>query len=269
MPATAQFLTTTDLPALNQLQPPAWDNIIPDFAHYIESPYCTPLKISWQGKIVAIGTTIAHTDTIWLAKIIVDTNYRNRGLGTAITQALIDSIDRNRYETTYLIATDMGYPVYQKMGFVVETTYTIGTGTYLEPKATLSSANIIPFEPQHYRGLLELDQQMSGEDRGYILSNALQQAQVYIKNNRVCGFYLPALYNGLIVANEKNIGIELMKIRLQKDNYAIFPTENQVALSFVQQLGFQTRQHSPRMFLGKHRTWQPQQLFNRIGGQLG
>jgi GNAT superfamily N-acetyltransferase len=55
--------------------------------------------------------------------IIVHPDHRGRGYGKAITQALLDRIDRTRYRTVYLDATDMGFPVYQSLGFVEEVRY--------------------------------------------------------------------------------------------------------------------------------------------------
>ena len=86
---------------------------------------CFPFKASIENKIVGIGTTILHHETAWLAHIIVHPEYRNRGIGKMITQALVDHSYSKGRKTIYLIATELGLPVYRRLGFESETEYTI------------------------------------------------------------------------------------------------------------------------------------------------
>jgi hypothetical protein len=80
---------------------------------------------------------------------------------------------------------------------------------------------------------------------------------------------MPTLADGLIVANTPNAGIELIKQRLQTNDFAALPINNTLAIHFLEQQNWQIYRTSKRMFLGGKRTWQPQNLYNRINGQLG
>ncbi|MEZ4822611.1 MAG: GNAT family N-acetyltransferase [Ignavibacteria bacterium] len=118
-----QPLRHSDIGQLKELQPPDWNDIAPHFKYYIDSPYSNPVKIVSENKITGIGTTIKNKDSAWLAHIIVHPEYRNKGLGKKITDALVKSIDRRKYKTIYLIATKLGYPVYLKSRFELEGEY--------------------------------------------------------------------------------------------------------------------------------------------------
>src|SRR6476660_665890 len=112
-------LENVDIDLLKALQPETWTDIRPYFYYYSASNFCRPLKICENAKVIAVGTNIQHQDSAWLAHIIVHPEYRNRGLGREMASALIDNLDTKRFSTIYLDATDMGYPVYRKLGFEV------------------------------------------------------------------------------------------------------------------------------------------------------
>jgi len=112
-----------DLEQLPYLQPADWGDLMPRFRYFIDSPFCKPIKIEEQGQVIAIGASMFHKDTVWLACIVVHPDHRKKGLGATITQDLISDVDSNVYPTIYLDATDFGYPVYKKLGFEVETEY--------------------------------------------------------------------------------------------------------------------------------------------------
>src|SRR5689334_22721457 len=101
-----------DLEHLPAVQPADWGDLRPRFKYFAETPFCHPIKGSVDGQMVAVGTTIYHADTVWLACIITHPQFRNMGLGKKMTEQLLESIDRDRYTTVYLDATELGFPVY-------------------------------------------------------------------------------------------------------------------------------------------------------------
>src|SRR5665648_764683 len=81
-----QFETVTidDLDEIRNLQPQDWSDIIPEFEFYIQSSFCSPIKTKIDDKIVGIGASIIFKNTSWIAHIIVDSEYRNKGIGAQI-----------------------------------------------------------------------------------------------------------------------------------------------------------------------------------------
>ncbi len=265
-PLEIKQLEHTDLAAMKALQPPDWTDISDSVLFYLNSEYCFPLKLVLDGQVAGIGTTIFLEDTVWLAHIIVHPDHRNKGLGRGITQALIDSVDRKKYKTICLIATDLGAAVYRKLGFVSETSYSFfkeGTREYeIHP-------NIIPYTEIIKADLLALDREASGEDRSRFLLEHMQGALVFMDSNKLEGFYLPAIRDGLIIAQNANAGLELMKRRLKDLPFAILPDTNTAAITFLKENGFIEFRKAKRMRLGEEREWRPEYYFNRISGQLG
>ncbi|MCB0726794.1 MAG: GNAT family N-acetyltransferase [Ignavibacteriae bacterium] len=263
-----QPLRHSDIGQLKELQPPDWNDITPHFKYYIDSPYSNPVKIVSENKITGIGTTIKNKDSAWLAHIIVHPEYRNKGLGKKITDALVKSIDRRKYKTIYLIATKLGYPVYLKSGFELEGEYAhfnIEPGKY---KSNISP-NIIPFKEIHRTQILKLDQFVTGEFREIRLSKHILNSFVFFQNGKVSGVYFPTLADGMIIADSDVAGIELIKLRMMEKENAIFPKENKTAFDFYRKADFKLIQYSKRMILGKKRIRHPRNMFNRISGGLG
>ncbi len=253
---------------LTELQPPDWSDITPHIKYYIDSPYCDPIKIVSENKIAGIGSTLKHTDSAWLAHIIVHPEYRNRGIGKMITDALVKSLDRRKYKTIYLIATELGYPVYLKSGFEIETEYAdFDAGSGL-PDYKLSSS-IIPFNENHRSEVLKLDKFVTGENRLNRLDEHIQNSSVYVSNGKVCGAYFPKFGEGLIIAYEEEAGIELMKLRLQKMKNAFFPADNKAAFEFYSRGNFKLDKYSKRMRLGKKKKLHLENMYNRVSGQIG
>lgn len=260
-------LTRNDLVHIPELQPPDWSDILPFIDFYTRSACCFPFKAVIDGRMAGIGTAIAHGETGWLGHIIVHPGFRNRGIGGAITQHLVDVLHARGCATLYLVATDLGAPVYERAGFETETEYLFFKE--IKPGRKPAAGLIVPFRKEHWRPLIEMDRQVSGEDRTVHIASCLDDAQVYMQGDRLEGFYLPALGDGLIVAATSQAGLACMDLRLQAKDSAIFPADNTAAARFLQAQGYTVHRRARRMRLGATRPWQPEALYNRIGGNLG
>jgi len=97
----------------------------------------------------------------------------------------------------------------------------------------------------------------------------LSNAEVYAENNKVIGFYLPDLKEGLIYADTDEAGLELMKLKYTKVDKAVLPSDNIAGIEFLQQNGFTETRKGTRMILGNDLDWNPKKIFGRIGGNLG
>ncbi|MEO6288778.1 MAG: GNAT family N-acetyltransferase [Ginsengibacter sp.] len=227
-----------------------------------------PIKLIVDEKIAGIGTAINNNDVAWLGHIIVHPDSRNQGIGKLITQFLVDISQAKNCGTIYLIATDLGEPVYKKIGFETETEYLFFKD--IKPNQSwTTSKNIIAFTNDFRSQIANLDKRVSGEDRLINLAQYLEGGFVYQENNIVEGFYLPALGEGLIIANTNLPGQELMKFRLATRDDAVFPVDNLSATELMRQYNLKEFRRAKRMRLGTKRTWQPASIYNRIGGHLG
>jgi len=258
----------SDLIYLNNLRPEGWADISPAFEFYLKSHQAHPIKVLDEDIIVGLGAAVVHNEVAWLAHIIVHPKWRNQGIGSLITNTLIQDAHKHGCNTLSLIATDMGAPVYAKLGFETETEYLFYKD--IEADSTWEiPADVIVCDEQHCSQIIDMDLHVSGEERQYLLKPHLADAYVFARNGKVEGYYLPSLGEGLINAQSTEAGIELMKLRLQTHNNAAFPIENKVMSAFFVQLGCQPFKQAKRMVLGPKRNWQGTQMYNRIGGNLG
>jgi GNAT superfamily N-acetyltransferase len=110
-------LTYSDIDKISHLQPEGWPEITHAFQFYCNHDFCNPVKMTIDNEIVGIGNSILFDKTAWLAHIIVNSDHRNRGIGYKIVDSLIEDIKTRGIETSLLIATELGEPVYIKAGF--------------------------------------------------------------------------------------------------------------------------------------------------------
>jgi len=257
-----------DTAGLAVLQPEGWGDIVEPFRYNVASPLCQPLKAVIDGAIAGVGTSILNGSTAWLAQIIVHPQYRGRGIGTAITKALIDGLDNSIYKTILLDATDAGYAVYCKLGFKVIAEHYHFTGTRYNGPLHRPDA-VLPLVPAYREDVLALDSLASGEDRSAILLEHMAASVLYMADGRVAGAYFPGLHKGLVIAHDARAGIELMKLRLMEKDSCMVPSGNSAVSTFLQSIGYTLVSTSRRMSLGADINWRPDMIYNVTGGARG
>jgi GNAT superfamily N-acetyltransferase len=261
-------LLHSDLIHIPSLQPEGWYNIQPIHAFYTSVDFCFPLKLMIDGRMAGIGTGIVHGDVAWLGHIIVHPDFRNRGLGGIITKALVEQMHAKNCKTIYLIATELGEPVYKKIGFETETEY-VFFKDLVKNIDWNPSAEVIPYNPSHKDQIIEIDRFVSGENRMVHLERFLSNGFVHMTDDIVNGFYLPDFGDGVILATKLNAGLDLMRLRLAAKDNASFPIDNVDALRFMRDNNFQEFRKAKRMRLGPERELNLQFVYNRIGGNVG
>jgi N-acetylglutamate synthase-like GNAT family acetyltransferase len=258
-----------DLNEIRNLQPAGWPDIVPEFEFYIDSKYCHPILTRADTKIVGIGALIIFDKTCWMAHVIVDEVYRKRGVGYKIVEELLDQLHNYSIDTCLLIATELGKPTYQKVGFRIVSEYYYLNREKQWPNFTIPK-NVTSFKEDYYSMIICLDKKISGENREALLSEHIKNSTVYIEDNIIKGYYLPGLEEGLILADTIEAGIELMKVKYSKIDKAVIPSENTAGIEFLKQNGFvEIRTKGTRMILGKDIDWKPEKIFSRIGGNFG
>ena len=262
-----QALKDDDLPAITNIQPEGWPPVIHSISFYCSSPFCFPLKATIDGKLVGTGTAIIFGQTAWLAHIIVHKDYRNSGIGSAITQSLVTLIRQTPCGTILLIATALGEPIYRKSGFEVQEQYVFMDDGALP--ATLNSSHILPYDPSFRKQVLELDVKVSGERREVLLAAHWENALMWIDDGTLYGYFLPTLGEGLIVATHPVAAEELMRSRYGTNKMFCLPESNESGVAFLANHGYKVYRKASRMILGKKIAWNGNNIYSRIGGNLG
>ena len=265
-------LEERDLKFLREITPPDWGDITSVYRDNFSQEYFYPIKMIFEDQIIGVGELILNGKIGWLGNIIVRPEFRNKGLGKLITEKLIEMAWERNCESIYLLATSLGKYVYQKLGFKEN-------GLYLFYQSSLEnvdfevSKNIHPFHENYKNEIFELDHLAMGEDRSKVLSLHLASALVYKESaqDKISGFYIPTLGNGLTICNNTSAGFDFIKKREQLGfDKIVLPEECVETIDFIEKRGYSIcREPATFMYLGKLKTWNPKMVYCRIGGYLG
>ena len=262
-------LSLSDIDSIRQLQPEGWADITDAFKLYCSSGFCHPIKMTLNGAIVGVGNAIFFGHTAWLSHVIVDSNHRKQGVGNKIVDSLLTEIGARGIETSLLIATDLGEPVYVKAGFRKVSDY-----CFFKKESSIIdkqiSDKIQPYRSEFYNDVIQLDAYISGENRETLLTKYIDQSVVFISNKAIEGYYMPNLGEGLVFALTADAGRELMRLKYSTVDHAVIPVENQVGIEILRELGFCERNtKGKRMIFGRDINWRPEMVYGRIGGNMG
>jgi GNAT superfamily N-acetyltransferase len=264
---TLSPVTENNLEEIGTLQPEGWSDIVPHFTYYLCHSFCYPVKITAGQSIVGIGAGISLGDSAWLAHIIVKPEFRKKGIGTTIVRHLCDYLQESGATTLSLIATDLGYPVYKKAGFMVQTEYFF----YEKPgDFTLSlSTQLLKISGDEFEEAFSLDKKITGEERKVLLDDVISTAYVYKENKKITGVYIPDAGEGTIVAHTEEAGTACLGFRLKDHNKCVLPGDNREGIQFLEKNGCKKTAMARRMFMGKELPWNPGKIYNRIAGNCG
>ncbi len=257
-----------DLTNLHFVQPTDWPDITPYFVFYVQNPsFCFPFKMENDCELVGTGVIILNGKSCWLAHIIVRPEYRGKGIGFQITSSLIEMAKQKGCETISLIATNLGRPIYEKLGFMEEDYYLlfdvpdVGLDTFGNSVRDLESPSEIA----------ELDRLVSGEDRIEMLKATFRTGKLFEnKDKEVEGYFLPSLGEGLLYAKNMDAVKALLPYRITEGKNRIgVPEANVEGIDFMKANNFTFKNRIVRMVLGKPLTKQLHMVYSRAGGFYG
>ncbi|MFT4536551.1 MAG: GNAT superfamily N-acetyltransferase [Saprospiraceae bacterium] len=265
-----QILTKSDIPGLNTLPPIDWEFDFEQFLYdYIDEDYFHAFVMIQDGQIVGTGNAFMKNKVAWLANIIIDANYRRKGLGFKMTKHLVDYLISIGCETQILIASSLGKPVYNKVGFRKVSEYHC-----FDSDTNISFPISKPIRLLIAEDLAEvnkLDQEINSENRAHLIGKYYSNGLGYFNSeNKLQGFYLPDFSRGLVLAKDKTAGIELLKLKHSKTGMrTMLPAENKEGIEFLERAGLKKGEKHVRMLLGKNNNWNPQYIYSYASGYCG
>lgn len=264
-------LAASEIAALKGFAPPDWNtDLSSTFRRHYGQPYFHPIVALSEGALVGCANALVQGHTGWLGNIIVRPEYRGRGIGTALTEALVRFLQAKRIAHLVLVATPMGEPIYRKLGFQVVSYYVFfARQTPLPSTGTLVAVR--PMAREDESALFALDKAVTGESRRTFLRRYLDGAWLHSDPaGRLDGYYMPALGTGLIVAANDEAGLSLLRYKVRHGGDAsVVPEQNRAALDFLRAHGFAETSRAPRMALGADAPWQPEHVYCRGSGFCG
>lgn len=263
-------ISKSHIKGLNQLPPDSWEFDYESFLRNFLSAEFFYAFVMIQGeRVVGTGNVFISGKVGWLANIVIAKESRRQGLGFRMTKFLVDFLQQKGSETQLLIATQLGEPVYRKIGFQKVTDY-LGFESVVDTVVDYASP-IRKLTDSDLESLYQLDQKTNGEHRSHLLVRYYKSGFGYFdEKDKLLGVYLPDFERGLVLATVPKAGIALLKIKhAQKGKRTMLPIENQSGIDFLEKSGLRKGTTFSRMILGKPIPWNPHFIYSYGSGYCG
>ncbi len=233
----------------------------------------------WAGR--PVGTTcVTRFDAIaWISMVLVDAEHRGRGIGTQLVRHALAWLDECGARTVRLDATELGRPVYEKLGCVGEYEVARWEGTAgggrLGPEITLAADS-------HLEPITALDHQATGTRRGPLLARLFaerpQGMRVVVAQGRISGFSGVraggrAWQIGPVVALDASSGSALLDTAFSDhQGQTVFldvPLPNRPAMQWAEARGLRMGRQFLRMVRGRPVADRPEQIWASFGPEKG
>jgi len=271
MKAEIKSFEIKDIKVISNLFPSDWDFDFEKFiSQHINFDYFKAYILSINNKTIGFGNLMVFEKIAWIGNIVVAKEFRNQGLGTYITRHLIDVGKEKGIETFNLIATELGESIYRKLGFKIELYYEFFKPYDYSQEFEINKV-IRDATESDLQKIVELDFYVTSEKRECLLKSFLITTKlIFNENNKLGGFYIENFENGLVISIEPDLGIELLKLKLNNNRKNIVITETNIAAKdFLMENEYKKYKNAPRMILGKKYDWKSENIFSRASGCCG
>ena len=250
---------------------------------------CHPVVAVADGRVVGTGLGAVHGEVGWLGVVFVVPELRRRGIGRAITETLCDGLKRVGCSSLVLVATDMGKPVYDRLGFQEQSQYHMFSG---EPLAEMPSPPpgtlLSQIRPVDIGAVADLDRRATGEDRLALIRSFARSGWLLEDEPDGCvrdhidaagpglrGFLLPTSRgNAALVARSAEDAACLLDLHRHltpagNRAWAGLATENAAGRHLLAERGWYSWRSFPRMFRGEEPAWQPDMIWGEFNHAMG
>src|SRR4051794_18384438 len=211
----------------------------------------TTLVAGAEGALHGTASVASFGTTGWIGALGVEPSARGRGLGTELTEASVAWLRERGARTVLLYATDLGRPIYERLGFVSEGSATAWRGV----AGARDGVPLRALGEADREALLACDREATGEDRSAVLDELRPLRGVAAPDgSSLCGFAVASAWGSgaAIVARDEATGLALMSAAAAGPAPAtlIVPDTNTAAAKAVRRWGFARYNTAERMRLG-------------------
>jgi len=235
-----------------------------------------PIVAEADGAIVGTGVVSLNGPVAWIGTIWVDPAWRRRGIGLALTQATIETAEVAGCRTLVLVATAAGRPMYERLGFEVQTWYRILEAPGLDGETT--DPRVRPFRAADLDAIVALDASATGEDRTHLLrAFATPEAARVLErqDGSLGGFVVRAPWGGgATIAPRLEDAEAILHARRvaygsAKRVRAGLLAENTAGLARLGATGWIEAWQAPRLIRGDPLHWEPEAIWGQFNHAFG
>lgn len=244
-----QSLATKHLPDLLRLSTAVgWNQTEADWRRLLELEPEGCFGIEADGKVVASATVISYgQDLAWIGMVLTLPEYRGRGYATELMKRCLEYCDERGIRTVRLDATEMGRPVYARLGF--EDEYEVQRRSGALP-AVEPSPPLFDFA---------LDRLAFGADRRRLLEKTGCS-----RPGRVASYIGPVTARTPEEAEDR-----ILHCGVSGPCFWDVPAANPAAIALAERLGFQPVRRLMRMRRGPAFEEHPEYVFALAGFEYG
>jgi GNAT superfamily N-acetyltransferase len=258
-----------------------WNQTEEDWLRFLEANPHGCFVAEWNGHVAGTATTIIYGDVLaWVGMVLVDPEFRGKGIGTALLARALDDLSAREVPCVKLDATPQGRPIYERQGFHVE--YAIERCVLKRP----GNANTIVPPPdgmEALEGILAMDREIFGADRSALLKSVASSAPDFViaarQGSGLGGYALGrkgslADHLGPWVASSEHPAREILETFLRRSQrdlvFVDVVQENPWAPALLVEHGFQSSRSLTRMYRGQNKyPGQPNRLCAILGPEFG
>jgi predicted N-acetyltransferase YhbS len=238
-------------------------------------PECHPIVATADGDVVGTGVGTANGPVGWIGTIFIAPEQRGRGVGTAITQALVDALEGAGCETLVLVSTREGLPLYRRLGFKAQARYQI-----LEADGLAGPADplVRAYRPADLAAMLTLDREATGEDRGHALRRFADPASSKVVtdvDDVIRGFVVRAPWGGgATIAPDVEDALRILQARRAASGpggrvRVGLLDLNGPGLARMAAEGLRPAWSAPRLARGRPLDWHPEWIWGQLNHAIG
>jgi GNAT superfamily N-acetyltransferase len=255
------------------------------FEFVVGHPACRPLvAVDGDGRRLGSAVATVNGPVAWIGTIWVVPDRRREGIGERLTEAVLDVAGDAGCRTSVLVATEVGRPLYEKLGFELQTSIVVveapGTGADASGAAAAGPPDprVRPFRPDDLEAMARIDLAATGEDRRHLLRAFATPASSTVLDDPahgIGGFVVRATWGGgATIASDPDVATALLEARRRRtgpDRHvrAGVLAENASGIARLVDAGWTEAWRAPRLVRGAPLAWQPEAIWGQFNHALG
>ncbi len=285
-----RVLTHDDIPFAMKLKDQAgWNQTEADWRRFLDMEPDGCFAAEWDGQAVGTTVTCVLGSVAWIAMVLVDPDWRRRGIGKALMSHALSFLDAQGVPSVRLDATALGKPLYEKLGFVVEYELARYEGFPLasSPRSPLPEEEgaiggvVEKANAQDWPRLFQLDREITTADRSKFLTRLFSERREDVRMVRsgteVVGFLavrpgVRAWQIGPCLARHAAGAMLLADAAHRHASGKVFidiPVHNEAAVNTARTLGLNVQRHLVRMCRGQPVPERTHHIWASSGPELG